>query len=580
MSQFANANRHAEGAAFFDDLLERYDAQLNDGQRAHYVAVIAALRAGHANEVPLLQRYGWVRETVRMLDRAKQLTRDEAFIPHWLSGVVRTQLPGFFGEGQTALADLSWCVDHAGQAPNPGWLREVHFHLATLHRRFGNLAEAQTQQRLSGYTTDVKPALFTTPFSGDARSGHQFSARSIRELVPGTVFVLSGFEFTEYYFIVSANRQELMSIDAGSRADSARDAYQTLRAGVPGLPPLTTVFVTHAHWDHVGGQRYFRTLNPAPRFIGRANYGDELALDALADSATGARFFGQDFRLEDVLAYKPDVAIQQASDMVIGGTHVSLLPVRGGETNDAMLIHMPDFGVVFAGDILMPYIGAPFAEEGSIDGLLAGIDHVNPPKPRLLLHGHEPLTRIFNSSQMLSELRAPLGWLRDQVLREMALGTSRATIQQKNLVAPTLEKSGSSAHLAYLVMRENIINRVFDQHSGYWQNGLQGLDALSDADHGAALVDYLGLSEARIVAGAHRMIADGRHELAAATLRAAAARLPSSGRVRDAQRVVYLKLMEKNQELNPFKFILYAGQIDQSTMQMGSRRNSDSSGGL
>ena len=34
MGQFANANRHAEGAAFFDGLRRRFDPQLNDPQRA------------------------------------------------------------------------------------------------------------------------------------------------------------------------------------------------------------------------------------------------------------------------------------------------------------------------------------------------------------------------------------------------------------------------------------------------------------------------------------------------------------------------------------------------------------------
>ena len=204
------------------------------------------------------------------------------------------------------------------------------------------------------------------------------------------------------------------------------------------------------------------------------------------------------------------------------------------------------------------------------------IDQVNALKPRLLMHGHEPLTQIFNSTEMLSELRAPVAWLRDQVLREVALGRTRATIQQENLVAPSLEASRSSVHLAYLVMRENIINRVFDQHSGYWQNGLQGLDALTDADHGAALVDYLGLGEAQIVAATQRMISDGHHELAAATLRAARARLPSSQPLRDAEHVAYLKLMEKYQQFNPFKFIVYGGQIDQATQQMSPRFDADS----
>jgi alkyl sulfatase BDS1-like metallo-beta-lactamase superfamily hydrolase len=208
--------------------------------------------------------------------------------------------------------------------------------------------------------------------------------------------------------------------------------------------------------------------------------------------------------------------------------------------------------------------------------MLAGIDQVNALKPRILLHGHEPLTRMFDSTSMLSDLRVQLVWLRDQVAVEMARGTTRAAIQQANLIPPTLEQSPASVHLAYLVLRENTINRLFQQNSGYWQNGLQGLDALSDADHGAVLVDYLGLSESQVLAAVDRMVADGRHELAASTLRAVQARLPASERLSASRRIVYLKLMEKVQEFDPFKFILYAGQIDQATAQMNAPAGSTS----
>lgn len=30
---------------------------------------------------------------------------------------------------------------------------------------------------------------------------------------------------------------------------------------------------------------------------------------------------------------------------------------RGGETHDAMFIHLPDLGVMFVGDFIMPYLG-------------------------------------------------------------------------------------------------------------------------------------------------------------------------------------------------------------------------------
>ncbi|HYL19790.1 MAG TPA: MBL fold metallo-hydrolase, partial [Burkholderiales bacterium] len=389
MGQFASAGRRAEGIEYFNALLQRFAGQLDDTHKALYLTALASLRAGHAQEVALVSRIGWIRDTVKLLDQAERLTGGEVFVPRWMSGVVRAQLPGFFGERENAMRDLAWCEAHADRAPHPGWLREVYYHEAALHRQRGEDADARRYQALSGFDTENKPVVFTTPFSWDASVGHTFSSRTIREVVPGSVYALSGFEFTEYYFVVSADRHELIAIDAGTRRDSAQAALEALRARVPGLPPLTTVFVTHAHWDHVGGQRYFRSLEPAPRFIGRANYKDEIALDAMGDKAMLQRFFGKDFSLSDVLSYRPDVTIDRPTELTVGGTRFKLLPTHGGETDDAMLVDLPDQGALFVGDIMMPYLGAPFVEEGSLDGMLAAIEQVHALKPRFLLHGHE-----------------------------------------------------------------------------------------------------------------------------------------------------------------------------------------------
>jgi glyoxylase-like metal-dependent hydrolase (beta-lactamase superfamily II) len=560
MSQYANAGRHLEGAAYLDGLRRRFDSQLNDTQRALYLTAIASLRAGGAGNVFVLRRVGWVRDTLAMMDEASRLTHGQAFITHWMSGVVRAQLPGFFGERSTAEAELKWCVDHADRLPHPGWLREVRIQLARLAQQRGDASAAQVALAATRDSGSGKPVVLTTPFSESPILGHTFAPRHITELVPGTVYLVSGYEFTEYYFVISADRQQLIAIDAGSRAEAAQEALEALRQKLGTLPPLTTVLVTHAHWDHVGGQRYFRSLVPAPRFIGRGNYAEELAHDATGDASIARHFFGRGFRLEDVLAYKPDATIDVPTSLTIGGTRLELVPTQGGETSDAMLIHLPRERVLFVGDILMPYFGAPFVHEGSVDGMLAAIAQVSALRPRLLLHGHEPLTTLFTSTDMLDDLRVQLAWLRDAAVREMGGGAARAAIQQRNLMPPTLSHSSPAVHLAYLVMRENLINRVFEQHSGYWQNGLQGLDALTSADHGDALVDYLDLGEAQIARAAERMMADGRHELAAETLEWAQARLPGSQRLATAHRQAYLNLMEQYQAHNPFKFIVYAAQ--------------------
>ncbi|MES2151278.1 MAG: MBL fold metallo-hydrolase [Pseudomonadota bacterium] len=568
MAQFANSGQYTEGIAYFNGLMERFGPKLSKVERAQYLTAIAALRAGQANDVFLLKRISWVKDTLAMLDEAKRLTGGQMFIARWMSGVVRAQLPSMLGESGAALLDLQWCVEHIDAAPHAGWLREVYFNLSKLHRQQGRASEAQKYLALSGYTSEDKAVMFTTALSESAADGHRFVPELIKEVVPGTVYMLSGFDFTEFYFIVSADHKQLISIDAGTRPDSARKALEALRTRVPDLPAPTTVFVTHAHWDHVGGHRYFRSLNPSIRFVGRSNYEAELNNDASGDTAELKTFFGTGFSMADVLSYRPDERIDKRTELVVGGTHFVLTPTRGGETGDAMLIQMPELGVVFAGDVLMPYFGAPFVAEGSVDGMLASIDQLVTMAPKLILHGHEPLTRLFASPRMLAGLKNQLAWLQAQVLHEIAGGTERSLIHQKNLVPPTLEAEATDVHFAYLILRENLIDRLFEQHSGYWQNGLKGMDHISDADRGAVLADYLGVSESRVAQAAQKMIGDGHHELAADLIRSWRSRHPDSHALDELNRLAFLKLMEKYQDFNPFKFIVYSAQIRQATPQM------------
>src|SRR5438552_12646784 len=98
-----------------------------------------------------------------------------------------------------------------------------------------------------------------------------------------------------------------------------------------------------------------------------------------------------------------------------------------------MLIYLPDEKVMFMGDVIMPYLGAPFVEEGDLQGLFDAIDVVVDRNPQHLLHGHEPLTRNFSSALILSQLKADLEWLRDQVVTAIRRGDERAAIHESNL---------------------------------------------------------------------------------------------------------------------------------------------------
>ena len=570
MAQYSNANQQGEGAEFFSQRLKEFGPRLTDPQKALYLSAIGLLRAQNASSISLLHRVGYVKDTIAILEQARQLSGGKIFVVNWIVGVVYAELPGVFQERKAAEAELTWCLENADKAPHAGWLREVYYHLGKLAVATGETAKAQDYLRRSGYKDFHRPITLITPFSEEAASGHTFVPRRISEIVPGRVYVLSGFEFTEYYFVVSDDRRELIGIDAGTRPDFAKAAYEALRGYAPGLPELTTIFITHAHWDHIGGWSYFRGLNPRLRFYASGNYQEEIARDVGAAGGFDKQFFGESFKLEDIRSFKPDVAVDRRTELRIGGTRVELIPVRGGETHDALFIHLPDQGVIFVGDFIMPYLGAPFVEEGDFHGLLDAIDIVVQKNPRYLLHGHEPLTENFASPSMLARLKTDLLWLQEQVLTAIRRGDERGAIHQANLIPPGLLDNQPDVYQPYLILREHVIDRLYDQNVGYWQPDLEGLDHLTRADHAELLVDYLGLSERQLARAVERLVADGKYELAASLLESTGDRFDHSPSVGNAKRLVYLKLIEKYQNTDPFKFIIYSGRIGEQTPQLAA----------
>src|SRR5262245_12452891 len=74
MGQYASANRHAEGADFLTARLKEFEPRLTDPQKALYLSAIGLLRAQHAPAVSLWHRIGWVKETIGILEQARQLS--------------------------------------------------------------------------------------------------------------------------------------------------------------------------------------------------------------------------------------------------------------------------------------------------------------------------------------------------------------------------------------------------------------------------------------------------------------------------------------------------------------------------
>src|SRR6266567_3860609 len=112
-AEYSNANRQGEGAEFFSARLKEFGPRLTDAQKALYLSAIGLLRAQHASSVSLLHRVGYVKETIAILEQAKQLSGGKIFVVNWIAGIVHAELPGVFHQRKAAEAELAWCVENA-----------------------------------------------------------------------------------------------------------------------------------------------------------------------------------------------------------------------------------------------------------------------------------------------------------------------------------------------------------------------------------------------------------------------------------------------------------------------------------
>jgi glyoxylase-like metal-dependent hydrolase (beta-lactamase superfamily II) len=297
-------------------------------------------------------------------------------------------------------------------------------------------------------------------------------------------------------------------------------------------------------------------LPAAPRFYARSNYAEELSR-SLGAPQNHPLFFGQRFTLDDIRDFRPDVLVDRPTDVTLGGTAIRLLPIDGGETPDGLFIFLPEESTLFAGDFVMPYFGAPFVNEGNVDGLMTAVAQVATLAPQHILSGHAPLTRVFHDVATLRQTAKQIGWLRDEIVKMIGAGADRATLHARNLIPPDLAQT-PLAQLPLLLMRENLIDRLYAQYAGYWGSGLQGMDSLSDEQLGVALSRYLNLSDRQVADAIRRMLEQGDLDLATRYITQAAPQYLDSAAIAEVHRAVLAQQRQKYQEFDPFRFIMYS----------------------
>jgi glyoxylase-like metal-dependent hydrolase (beta-lactamase superfamily II) len=535
--QFMASRRDHEGYTFFQ---ERATSQPD---QPLLLALEGLFQARLAGQVSPLQRGAWVHEALAKLDRA---VSQAPGLTRYFRGIVLAQLPAEFGKAEAAVADLEWVLQHQERVP-VGFRRNVYRALAQAYTTLGRAGAAKTALERSGYPSlDPTLPLFTADYWVTAKEVFHFSPPRLVELAP-QVYVAQGYAFADLAFV--RTDAGIVAIDAGTTETNARAALTALRRVSP--QPITHLILTHAHWDHIGGLTGLKA--PDTQVIAQAKFADELR--RVNETGVGFRYFfgGEGPRRYEVV---PDRLISQRERLTVGGTEFVLYPVHGGETEDALLIHLPASGVLFVGDAFMPYLGAPFLPEGSAEGLFETMALIRSLNPRLLIHGHPPLTETF-TMEALPGLEVALREVYAKTLQGIAHGHTLVEILHQNLL-PSALRTHPQAVIPFLVARDQLITRVYHQRTGYWKPDGEGMEVFAPNEWAAALDLLGGKQEEAFVRSAKLLLDRSDDALALKLTDLGLLNYPTSQALTNLRRQALDRLREKYQQLNPFKFIIYS----------------------
>jgi glyoxylase-like metal-dependent hydrolase (beta-lactamase superfamily II) len=164
--------------------------------------------------------------------------------------------------------------------------------------------------------------------------------------------------------------------------------------------PLTAAVNTHANGDHCFGNEL---LAPSVRIHAARSSAREMdhippsLLDAMVKADLGpllspyiAQSFGR-FRFDDVTLRLPDVEFEGELRLEVGGREAYLIDLGPAHTAGDTVVHVPEAGVLFAGDLLF-IDGTPIMWAGPVGNWIAACDAMAALDAAVIVPGHGPVT--------------------------------------------------------------------------------------------------------------------------------------------------------------------------------------------
>lgn len=272
--------------------------------------------------------------------------------------------------------------------------------------------------------------------------------------VPG---IPSG-RFSPTTSVLISGRTEVVLVDAQYLKDDVRDLGDLIeRTG----KKLTTIYITHAHADHYGGAGILQQRFPDAQLVALPEVIENLGATAELQAAQWAMMFGD--------ACVPlDIAPEplHGDTLYVDGSPLKILTIKQADIHPTSIVHVPDIGVVIAGDAIYneihPMLGLSTPSEWQ--DWIATVDFVERLRPRMIVAGHRrPDGDDYATADMIAQTRSYIIDFAD---------VCRSAKDANELVAAMVAK--------------------YPDHGNLWTLEFSALSAIAQRDSGTSLANVTG----------------------------------------------------------------------------------------
>ncbi|WP_051786360.1 alkyl sulfatase dimerization domain-containing protein [Endozoicomonas numazuensis] len=288
--------------------------------------------------------------------------------------------------------------------------------------------------------------------------------------------------------------------------------------------PVKYLVLTQGHVDHVGGVGFFRKEYDDLKVLAQAGNTEHQAYDqrlslfrgnrsafAFTKKFTDAFQYYADQGLSDFPAQDapiPDLLFEDKYCFTLGGLDVELIAVPGAETNDSLIVWLPQHDICFTGNLF----GCPFGHFPNLvtirgdryrDALTvaAAVQTVLDLEPKMIVYGHHsPVVGKAVIREELTCLRDAIHHVHDETVKGMNEGKDVHTLMQEITIPPEIEVGEGYGKVSWSV------RAIWEHYAGWFHH--QSTTELYTTPPSSVYGDLIELS-----GGAEALVARAQHKV-------------------------------------------------------------------